>query len=50
MAWATSIVAPPDGSMSDYMASLDRLLERHDKVYFPGHGGPVTKPKTSCAA
>jgi glyoxylase-like metal-dependent hydrolase (beta-lactamase superfamily II) len=46
MAWATSIVAPPDGSMTDYMASLDRLLERHDKVYFPGHGGPVTKPKT----
>ena len=46
MAWATSIVAPPDGSMSDYMASLDRLLERHDRIYFPGHGGPVTKPKT----
>jgi glyoxylase-like metal-dependent hydrolase (beta-lactamase superfamily II) len=46
MAWATSIVAPPDGSMSDYMASLDRLLARHDRVYFPGHGGPVTKPKT----
>jgi glyoxylase-like metal-dependent hydrolase (beta-lactamase superfamily II) len=46
MAWATSIVAPPDGAMSDYMASLDRLLHRHDRVYFPGHGGPVTKPKT----
>jgi glyoxylase-like metal-dependent hydrolase (beta-lactamase superfamily II) len=46
MAWATSIVAPPDGAMSDYMASLDRLLQRHDRVYFPGHGGPVTKPKT----
>lgn len=46
MAWATSIVAPPDGSMSDYMASLDRLSQRHDRVYFPGHGGPVTRPKT----
>ncbi len=46
MAWATSIVAPPDGAMSDYMASLDRLLQRHDRVYFPGHGGPVTKPRT----
>lgn len=44
MAWSTSIVAPPDGSMSDYMASLDRMLERRDRVYFPGHGGPVTKP------
>jgi glyoxylase-like metal-dependent hydrolase (beta-lactamase superfamily II) len=46
MAWATSIVAPPDGSMSDYMASLDLLLQRDDRVYFPGHGGPVTRPKT----
>ena len=44
MAWATSIVAPPDGAMADYMASLDRLLMRDDRVYFPGHGGPVTNP------
>jgi len=44
MAWATSIVAPPDGAMSDYMASLDRLLERNDRLYLPGHGGPVTEP------
>ncbi|MBN9046638.1 MAG: MBL fold metallo-hydrolase [Rhizobiales bacterium] len=44
MAWATSIVAPPDGSMADYMASLDRLLARDDRFYLPGHGGPVTKP------
>jgi glyoxylase-like metal-dependent hydrolase (beta-lactamase superfamily II) len=44
MAWATSIVAPPDGAMSDYMASLDRLLTRHDTLYLPGHGGPVTQP------
>ena len=45
MAWATSIVAPPDGAMSDYMASLDRLLERQDSRYFPGHGGPVEDPQ-----
>ena len=45
MAWATSIVAPPDGAMGDYMASLDRLLERQDQLYLPGHGGPVTDPK-----
>ena len=44
MAWATSIVAPPDGAMADYMASLDRLLERDDRLYLPGHGGPVTDP------
>ncbi len=46
MAWATSIVAPPDGAMSDYMTSLDRLLERQDTLYLPGHGGPVSDPQT----
>ncbi len=44
MAWATTVVAPPDGSMADYMASLDRLLPRDDRLYLPGHGGPVTNP------
>ncbi|MCJ8053214.1 MBL fold metallo-hydrolase [Shinella curvata] len=44
MAWATTIVAPPDGAMADYMASLERLLERDDRLYFPGHGGPVQEP------
>jgi glyoxylase-like metal-dependent hydrolase (beta-lactamase superfamily II) len=46
MAWATSIVAPPDGAMADYMASLDRMLERDDKLLLPGHGGPVTRPRS----
>lgn len=44
MAWATSIVAPPDGAMADYMASLDKLLARDDGVFLPGHGGPVVQP------
>lgn len=44
MAWSTTIVAPPDGSMADYMASLDRLLQREDAVYLPGHGGPLANP------
>lgn len=41
MAWATSIVAPPDGAMGDYIRSLERLGTRAEKVYLPGHGGPV---------
>ena len=44
MAWATTIVAPPDGAMSDYMASLDRLIARNDAMLLPGHGGAVTSP------
>lgn len=45
MAWSTTIVAPPDGAMADYMASLDRLLARDDRLYLPGHGGPVRDPQ-----
>lgn len=44
MAWSTSIVAPPDGAMADYMASLDKILTRDDRQYLPGHGGPVEDP------
>ena len=45
MAWSTSIVAPPDGSMAAYMASLDKLRGRDEAVYWPGHGGPVNDPQ-----
>ena len=45
MAWSTSIVAPPDGAMADYMASLDKLLTRRDRFFLPGHGGPVKQPR-----
>jgi glyoxylase-like metal-dependent hydrolase (beta-lactamase superfamily II) len=41
MAWSTPIVAPPDGAMSDYMASLEKLARRSETLYFPGHGGAV---------
>ncbi|MBO6538882.1 MAG: MBL fold metallo-hydrolase [Rhizobiaceae bacterium] len=44
MAWSTSIVAPPDGSMRDYMKSLDRLLTRDDTFYLPGHGAVLENP------
>ncbi len=41
MAWSTPVVAPPDGAMSDYMASLRKLTTRAETVYLPGHGGAV---------
>jgi glyoxylase-like metal-dependent hydrolase (beta-lactamase superfamily II) len=46
MGWATTIVAPPDGAMSDYMRSLQRLIEREDALYLPGHGGRIDKPRS----
>lgn len=44
MAWSTSIVAPPDGSMGDFMTSLDKLIARTERLYLPGHGGAVNDP------
>ena len=41
MGWATSIVAPPDGAMSDYMASLHKLARRDETLYLPGHGPAI---------
>ena len=45
MAWSTSAIAPPDGSMRDYLASLEKVLRRGAAVYWPGHGGPVREPQ-----
>ena len=45
MAWSTSVVAPPDGSMRAYMASLEKLKLREEAIYWPGHGGPVLEPQ-----
>lgn len=45
MAWSTSVVAPPDGNMRDYMASLEKLAARSDALYWPGHGAPVLAPR-----
>jgi glyoxylase-like metal-dependent hydrolase (beta-lactamase superfamily II) len=45
MGWSTTVVSPPDGDMADYMASLDRLLTRDDRIYYPAHGDPVREPQ-----
>jgi glyoxylase-like metal-dependent hydrolase (beta-lactamase superfamily II) len=45
MGWSTTVVAPPDGDMAAYMASLRKLLDRDDAIYHPTHGEPVTEPQ-----
>lgn len=45
MAWSTTVVAPPDGSMRSYMESLEKLQSSNESVYWPGHGGPVKNPQ-----
>jgi glyoxylase-like metal-dependent hydrolase (beta-lactamase superfamily II) len=45
MGWSTSVVAPPDGDMAAYMASLEKLHCREDRVFYPAHGPQVDKPR-----
>ncbi len=45
MGWSTTVIAPPDGDMGDYLESLDKLLTRDDVRYLPTHGAPIEKPK-----
>jgi glyoxylase-like metal-dependent hydrolase (beta-lactamase superfamily II) len=45
MGWSTTVVVPPDGDMAAYMASLDKLRQRGDRIYYPAHGPPVTNPQ-----
>jgi glyoxylase-like metal-dependent hydrolase (beta-lactamase superfamily II) len=44
MGWSTTVVVPPDGDMAEYMASLDKLRKRDDRIYYPAHGPAVTNP------
>jgi hydroxyacylglutathione hydrolase len=44
MGWSTSVVAPPEGDMGAYMASLRRLADRTWQRFLPGHGAPVEDP------
>jgi glyoxylase-like metal-dependent hydrolase (beta-lactamase superfamily II) len=45
MGWSTSVIAPPDGDMADYMRSLEKLQARGGSVYWPGHGDVVEDPQ-----
>lgn len=45
MGWSTTVVSPPDGDMAAYMASLAKLQDRSDAIYYPAHGEPVTNPQ-----
>lgn len=45
MGWSTSVVVPPDGDMGDYLASLEKLMAREDRVYHSAHGAAIEKPR-----
>ncbi len=45
MGWSTSVVAPPDGDMGQYIASLEKLAARDDRIFYPTHGSPIPSPR-----
>lgn len=50
MAWNTTVIAPPEGNMADYMASLELMLDRNDQTFLPGHGGRIEEPQRQVKA
>jgi len=44
MGWSTSVVSPPDGNMTDYMASLEKLFDYDHVRYWPTHGPCIDNP------
>ncbi|MBA2587975.1 MAG: MBL fold metallo-hydrolase, partial [Alphaproteobacteria bacterium] len=45
MGWSTSVIAPPDGDMGQYLASLEKLAMRDDRILYPTHGSPIREPR-----
>lgn len=50
MAWNTTVIAPPEGRMADYIASLEELLQRKSAIYLPGHGAEIEEPQRAVKA
>lgn len=44
MGWASSLVSPPDGDLTDFMRSCTRLKTVAATRYYPGHGAAITDP------
>ena len=45
MGWNTTAIAPPEGNMAQFLGSLERLMQRHDKMFLPAHGGRIQTPQ-----
>jgi glyoxylase-like metal-dependent hydrolase (beta-lactamase superfamily II) len=45
MGWNTTVIAPPEGNLAQFLASLERLMQRHDKMFLPAHGGRIQTPQ-----
>lgn len=50
MGWSTSLVSPPDGDLTDFMASCEKLRAEPWRRFYPGHGAPIDTPAARLAA
>ena len=50
MGWSTTVISPPDGDMTDYYQSLDKITGRAFSTLWPTHGPPVTAVQPFLAA
>ena len=50
MGWSTTVITPPDGDMTDYLASLDDIRARKFDVLWPTHGPPIREVDAFIAA
>jgi glyoxylase-like metal-dependent hydrolase (beta-lactamase superfamily II) len=39
------VIAPPDGDMGAYLASLEKLAARDERIFYPTHGSPIADPR-----
>ena len=49
MGWASSLVSPPDGDLTDFMRSCTELQKTQWQEFHPGHGAPVAAPNARLA-
>lgn len=44
MGWASTLISPPDGDVTAFIASCAALKKRNAARLYPGHGAPITDP------
>ena len=49
MGWASSLVSPPDGDLTAFMSSCQKLAQRRDRIYYPAHGAAIDTPAARIA-
>jgi len=49
MGWTSTLISPPDGDVGHYYESLDKLLQRDEDIYLPGHGSEIRNAKVCVA-